>query len=435
MDHMPSQSLRGHVLPAQVIELSEVDGKPVSWMETARTGKFVSNRYGRFQITEKDLSDAEKNINKANGTVPVDYDHLIMHVSKPGDGIAAGWFQKAELRNGGKQLFGLIEWTPRAAEHIRNREYRFCSPVVVPNYVDNETEEKLGTHIACAAITNMPFIRGMQPLELSTSGELMLADVEMNEKQQRISSAFYEKFAQNSLSEDMPYIIAYYDDYVVARKAGKLFKQNYSITEDLAVTFTGDAVEVVASYTELSENLPMADPKTEVKPDQGALELRQKYDELDSTVKLLSSRLEASEQEAKTERDKRIALENVMKKRDAETLVLSLIKGGKLAKKQQDWAQEYALNDPEGFQKFSQNLDPIVAVGREHGSGEDDERVDRPADPVAQMMTLCNDYIKENGGKDKVKWGEAMRAVSTANPDLATEYRNAFVIKGTPGVN
>jgi hypothetical protein len=310
--------------------------------------------------------------------------------------------------------------------------------VVVPNHVDVETEEKLGTHIICAAITNMPFIPGMQPIELSGSGELVLAEVEMNEKQQRISSAFYAKYG-NNLSDDMPWVVAYYDDYIVARKGGKLLKQNYSISDDLTVTFTGDPIEVVASYTELSENLPMPDPKTETKtdpkPDQGTLELRQQYDELDKTVKLLSSRLEASENEVKEERNKRVAIENTMKKKEADALVLSLISAGKLPKKQQEWAQGYALNDPEGFQKFANALDPVVKLRTEHGSGEDDEHQDRVEDPVAKMMTLCNDYIKENGGPKEVSWSKAMREVGLAHPDLVVDYRNSFVVKGTPGVN
>ena len=433
---MPPAIRNGHVLPAQLIELSEVDGRPISWMQTARVGKFVSSRYGRFAITGQDIEDAERNIKELKGQIPVDYDHLMMHVSKPGDGIAAGWFQDAERRNNDKELWGLIEWTPKAAEHIRNKEYRFCSPVVVPNHVDNETEEKKGTHIMCAAITNVPFIKGMAPLQLSDQGELQLAEVSMPERQQRISAAFYDKFAKNSMdSVDAPWIVDYFDDYLIARKGGKLLKLAFTVDESLNVSFPSDPVEVVVNYAELSE-IPMPEEKKPTTtPEPQVMEMREQLNLLDGTVKTLSARLEASENEAKSERDKRIALEQQLRKKESDTLVLSLIQAGKLAKKQEDWAKTYALNDPEGFEKFAQTLDPIVKLRTEHGSGEDDEHQDRPEDPVKRMMALCNDYIDKNGGKDKVKYGEAMRAVGLANPELALAYREAFITSGTPGVN
>jgi phage I-like protein len=434
---MPQAPRRGHVLPAQIIELSELDGKPVSWMQTARVGRFISTRYGRFKITNSDLTDAERNINEAGPeTVPVDYDHLMMHISKPGDGIAAGWFQRAELRSDGKELWGLIGWTPRAAEHIKNGEYRYCSPVVEPNHQDNETGEKKGTRIMCAAITNMPFIKGMAPIQLSEGGEIALAETSLTERQQRVSAAFYAKYSGKTLSdyEDQQYIVEYFDDYIICRGKGKLWKLAYTIDDELNVAFPSEPVEVVINYAELSETQNMPDQKPPVE-NNNVLELREQLTTLDNTVKLLSERLEQSTKDAETERNKRIAIENQLREKEASTLVLSLIQAGKLAKKQEDWAKKYALSDPEGFNDFAKNLDPIVALRKEHGSGESDENADREADPVNKLFQLCNDYIEKNGGKEKVKWGDAMRAVSSEFPDLAMEYRKSFVVSGTPGVN
>ena len=57
------------------------------------TGSFQSNRYGKFSITNVDLSQMLQNFNevtpRAPTQLPIDYDHLSMDPKKPGDGIPA----------------------------------------------------------------------------------------------------------------------------------------------------------------------------------------------------------------------------------------------------------------------------------------------------------------------------------------------------------
>ena len=72
-------------------------GAPRSWIQVAKTGEFVSNRYGKFSITKDDLKQMLHNFTevtpKAPTELPIDYDHLSMDPQKPGDGIAAGWIK------------------------------------------------------------------------------------------------------------------------------------------------------------------------------------------------------------------------------------------------------------------------------------------------------------------------------------------------------
>ncbi len=355
---------RAHVLPSQELVLSEIDNKPVSWMETARTGKFKSNRYGRFEISLSDLDQANKNINASAGAIPVDYDHLMMRPQSPGDGKAAGWFQKSELRENGKQLWGLIEWTPKAAEHIRNKEYRYCSPVIVPNAEDNETEEKLGTHIPCAALTNVPFIKGMSPIALSANSDITLD----------FTTSDQEEVASNPES---------------------------TMPED-------------------KNQPPATDPKV--------LELSQQLNTLDGVVKELSKNLELEKTARVAAETKSAQLETQIKTDKAQSRVLSLIRDTKLAKKQEEWAVSYCLSDPEGFEKFAATLEKGAAgvkIGTEHGSGEGDEEIETKTTQSAgaKLFALCHEYVEKNGGKDKVKFLEALSAVSKEHPQLALDYR------------
>lgn len=145
---------------------------PRSWIQLAKTGAFHSNRYGKFSITRDDLAQMLHNFNnvtpKPPTEVPVDWDHLSMQEpTHPGDGAAAGWMKKLELRDNGETLWAEVEWTPKAAEAIKNREYQFVSPSFVKDHTHKDGK-KIGTTLLAAAVTNHPFLEGMAALTLAT---------------------------------------------------------------------------------------------------------------------------------------------------------------------------------------------------------------------------------------------------------------------------
>jgi hypothetical protein len=150
----------------------EAGAAPRSVIQVAKTGSFVSKRYGKFSITREDLAQILHNFNnvtpKAPTLLPVDWDHLSMQESaRPGDGAAAGWMKRLELRDGGDTLWAEVEWTPKGAEAIKNREYQFVSPSFVKDHTHKDGR-KIGTTLLAAAITNHPFLEGMQALTLHT---------------------------------------------------------------------------------------------------------------------------------------------------------------------------------------------------------------------------------------------------------------------------
>ena len=95
--------------------------------------------------------------------LPIDFDHGMLAVIKtPDTAAAAGWFTP-ELR-GGALVAANVEWTPRAAEMLRNREFRFLSPAF--NY-DRETGQI--TELLNVALTNLPATKNADPLVASES--------------------------------------------------------------------------------------------------------------------------------------------------------------------------------------------------------------------------------------------------------------------------
>lgn len=140
-----------------------------SWIQIVRTGTFVSDRYGRFSITTDDLRTMLRNFTtvtpKAPTRLPVDYDHLSLDPKRPGDGIAAGWIADLALRNDHTELWARVEWTAEAAKRIAAKEYQFISPTFVKNHTAKDGTT-IGATLLAAAVTNHPFLEGMQAITL-----------------------------------------------------------------------------------------------------------------------------------------------------------------------------------------------------------------------------------------------------------------------------
>ena len=81
----------------------------------------------------------------------IDYEHqTLFNVQAP----AGGWIK--EIRKGEDALIAKVEWTPKAQEYLKNKEYRYLSPVVNVRKSDGRA-----VSISSVALTNTPAITGM----------------------------------------------------------------------------------------------------------------------------------------------------------------------------------------------------------------------------------------------------------------------------------
>lgn len=147
------------------IKLAEGDDRASSWIQVARVGSWIHEWYEKFDITLQDLADMVANFTAGQRDVMVDYNHASFS-SDPEEAIAAGWTQELETRADGAELWALVEWTPGAAEKIKNQEYRFISPEFDYLVPSKESGEILGTVLYAIGLCNRPFIEGMAPVEL-----------------------------------------------------------------------------------------------------------------------------------------------------------------------------------------------------------------------------------------------------------------------------
>lgn len=102
------------------------EASPPEWVELIPAGTF-SGRDGRGPYT-LDIDAVLTAFARGGIDLPIDYDHQTLEAdAKAGPVPAAGWIKELAARDGA--LWGLVEWTPRAAELIVNKEYRYLSPV------------------------------------------------------------------------------------------------------------------------------------------------------------------------------------------------------------------------------------------------------------------------------------------------------------------
>lgn len=140
------------------------DGQTSSWIMLFPYGDYKHPMYGDIKIDPEIAKQYADNINNnvRGQDLNVDYDHQT--------GIAAGWIRKAEVRDNG--LYGKVEWTAKAAEHIRNKEYKYFSPDFTDEWTHPSTNVNHKNVIFGGGLTNRPFLKGIAPMNLSERYDL-----------------------------------------------------------------------------------------------------------------------------------------------------------------------------------------------------------------------------------------------------------------------
>jgi len=142
--------------------MSEVQLVPIGeWkgyqQEDPDTGKL---RQLKFTVAEGDITAMTDNFNHLGRDLVIDYEHQTL----TGDQApAAGWIKR--LINKGKEgLWAAVEWTDQALKYLRNKEYRFLSPVFTLDGIDPKSGRKVGAMLLNAALTNQPFFSELKPI-------------------------------------------------------------------------------------------------------------------------------------------------------------------------------------------------------------------------------------------------------------------------------
>ena len=117
----------------------------------------VHSTKGDFLVDNESFQAIRCKFTERQLQIPIDYEHQTL---KDRQAPAAGWIKDIVLKSDG--IYGAVDWTERAAEYLKNREYKYISPVVT---LRNTDRKAIGLH--SAALTNTPAIDAMMPVACS----------------------------------------------------------------------------------------------------------------------------------------------------------------------------------------------------------------------------------------------------------------------------
>lgn len=156
-------------------EISDIESTSIQIFPsgTFRTVDARPNDVAAWEIDGEVASKIIDSKAKAKTDMVVDYDHQSLYTKINGQkAVAAGWIKNLEWRDGVGLFAASVDWTPKAKEHIQNKEYKYISPVFT---YDHKTG-KINSLINCA-LTNTPAIDGMEQVLASLEiGETKLTD-------------------------------------------------------------------------------------------------------------------------------------------------------------------------------------------------------------------------------------------------------------------
>lgn len=201
------------------------------------------------------VANFKLNVKKyADGEYPIDFAH-------DNGQKAAGWFKELVLNDQGELWANKISWTPSGKQSIQDREFKYASIDAFPEYTDNETGEYKGAVLNGFALTNIPLIKGMK-------GIMMSSDITREDKQ-AIKSKFDSLIKAGASADDA--VILVYSLY----KNGKL-----SEGEDMT-----DLEKANAKIKELETQLSSEKANTE-KAQKDLSDVKAEVTKLSADVKL-----------------------------------------------------------------------------------------------------------------------------------------------------
>lgn len=280
----------------------------------------VHSQKGDFLVDEESVELIRNQFKGRALDLVIDYEHqTLKDVQAP----AGGWIK--DIYKGTDAVMAKVEWTSRAAEYLKNKEYRYLSPVVMVRKRDHKA-----TALHSVALTNTPAIDGMFAIVNSLNIEDNLEDKSMDLK--KIAALL--GLPETATEEEVQAALAAVQKTLEAEQ-----KTDGDGTVPKADT-QGD--EPVANSTVLSLLGLKEDARTE-------------------DVAAVIMALKAGDGEIKAEV---MALKKEMSERNASELVSLALKSGKISAAQTEWAKAYALSDKDGFKKFMDKAPVVVPQGK-----------------------------------------------------------------------
>ncbi|PHS34907.1 MAG: hypothetical protein COA82_06665 [Alkaliphilus sp.] len=337
----------GHRIIANSIEVKGVPGE----VKILPVGNVTSLK-GDFIVDAESFKQMKDTFEKRGLDVVVDYEHQTLeNVEAP----AGGWIKDIKMEDGA--IIAKVEWTKKAQEYLENKEYRYLSPVVLTRKSDSRA-----VVLHSVALTNTPAINNMYPIINKDISEEVDLEEYKNEGGNEMDSK--KIAALLGLQEDAT------EEQIVE-----------ALKEIINKKAEGTGEEIVANKTVL-----------------GLLGLDETSKTEDVTSSIMALKNPAGFVPA-SEFDK---LKERLDKKDGEELVTRAMKAGKITATQKEWAIEYALKDPAGFEKFIEKAPEVVPMGEiSFGGKTTQKKDDETTIRVCKMLGVNSEDIEKYGKEVK----------------------------------
>ena len=169
----------------QPIDLSTIAlSEGANWIKAIGFGRYQHPVYGELDFTRQRLQRYADNVNRRVRGIDlsVDYEHR----TDPTKGKkAAGWIQKAEVRNDG--LYLSVSWTEEARNEIRAGHYRYWSPELLDTWQHPQTGETHHDVLAGGAVVNRPFLKDLGAIAASEDGAKRRKELDLHEQYSQLT--------------------------------------------------------------------------------------------------------------------------------------------------------------------------------------------------------------------------------------------------------
>lgn len=302
----------------------------------------VHTRKGDFVVDAESYRLLKEQMADRALDIVVDYEHQTLSGA---EAPAAGWIKELILTD--HSIAARVEWTENAAQRIRNREYRYCSPVV---YAGGPANRACLLH--SVALTNVPAIDGQFPI---------------------VNKNDFETEDETNME--------------FLKQLAALLKLPDTATEE----------DVTKALQTLVNTPPPAEPVV-CKTVAGLLDVDEKADAATVSAKIMALKNPANFVPAADY----LVLKAKLDEHESTNLVEQALKDGKISPALKDWANAYVLSDKAGFEKFL-SLAPAVVPMEETQLPPPGKKGAADADQllICKNLGLSADDLKQYGDAEE----------------------------------
>ncbi len=314
----------------------------------------IKSQKGDFIVDEESFQRIRNTFKDRGIDIVIDYEHQTLEdVQAP----AGGWIKDIILQDGA--IAAKVEWTPKAEEYLKNKEYRYLSPVVLVRKSDNKA-----VVLHSVALTNTPAIDGMFAI---------------------VNSINIDEFEGGN---DMD-----------LKKLAALLGLPEDATEEQIMQAIQMAVGELGKLQEQLKKKDGSEGETEVvanKVIMGLLGLDNEKAKTEDVAAAIVALKNPANYVPATEFNK---LKERLDKKDSDEVVTKALKAGKISAAQKEWAEEYALKDPEGFKRFVEKAPQTVPMGEIELDDvkKSDGRIEETTMAVCKMLGVSKEDVEKYG--------------------------------------